>query len=151
MAERVREGATTPVTPRSRAIAAVPAAQRFPIERFWSRESLLRLGLSFVLALALWLYITSKQSANPAIDYPTALQAHAINSPPELLVANTLPPVRIKYRLDNPGMQVSSASLRPVIDLVGLGPGVHRHVPITIEADPGLNVASYAPRFAVVA
>ena len=150
MAERVREGAANSVSPRIKPLAGIPTAQRFPIDRLWSRESLLRLGLSFVLALALWLYITSKQDTSHPLDFPSALQVRPINYASGLVVTNSLTPVRVSYRLDNPATQVTTASFTPVVDLAGIGPGLHRHVPISIEAEPGVNIAGYSPRFTAV-
>ena len=123
--------------------AANTARQQF--DWLLSRESVLRLMLSFVLALALWLYVTSKQSQPVVYDYPNVLQVtyQGLNS--NLIVNEDPSFVRVRFQLDNPNLLPSFASFRSYVDLAGLGPGLYTHIPVHIFTDPGIKIDKVTP------
>src|SRR5450756_2308727 len=57
----------------------------------------------------------------------------------------------VRYRTGTPSIQVSGANFRVYVDLLGLGPGIHRRVPVLCQSDPGITCASVTPRFITVA
>jgi YbbR domain-containing protein len=118
---------------------------------FWSRESLLRLALSFVLSVALWLYITGKQDPALAQDFPQALPVEAVNVGTGLAVTTNLYPVHVRYRSDAPGVIVTSVNFHPIVSLAGVKPGPPRLVPVQVIPDPGLHVVQVTPAHFLVA
>ena len=117
----------------------------------WSRESLLRLALSFVLAVALWLYITEKQDPGLAQDFPQQLPVETVNVGAGLSVTSTtIPTVRVRYREDTPGVLVTSVNFHPIVNLLGLKAGPPRRLPVQVIPDPGLHVIRVSPASVVV-
>jgi YbbR domain-containing protein len=110
----------------------------------WTREALLRLALSLVLAVALWLYVTSKE--NPSvIDYSQPLQITATNVGHQLTVTNNLESVHVRLRVPNGSQIITSSNLRFYVNLLGKGPGSYKSVPVQYYADPGIKVVSITP------
>lgn len=145
MAQRSRIDAARSTFPRVRTFgtAAVSGGQQF--SWLWSRESLLRLILSFVLASALWLYISNKQNPSIAQDYGQPLQVTASSPPPGTAVeSNNLGYVYVRFKRTDPNTVVTSGNFHPFVDLLGLGPGTHR-VPVQVPADPGIQVVQVRP------
>jgi len=135
--------------PRSRTFGGAASSAGSQLGWIVSRESLLRLTLSGLLAVALWLYVTSKQDPNLAIDYPQPLAISTASVPSGLTITNTLGDVRLSYRLNNPNVQVTPSNFHVFIDLAGYKPGVYR-APVTVVADPGITVVSVSPSRASV-
>jgi YbbR domain-containing protein len=123
--------------------AAVSARQAF--DWFWSRESLLRLALSFILSVALWLYITGKQDPGLAQDFPQPLPIDIVNVGTGLAVTPTVTTVHVRYRADTPGVIVTSVNFHPIVSLAGIKPGPPRLVPVQVIPDPGLHVVQVTP------
>lgn len=138
-----REPFEEPVArPRSFGTAAVSARHQF--SWIWSRESLLRLALSVVLALALWLYITSKSDPTIAQDYGPPIGVSTANVPNQLTVTNSLRSVHVRYRLDSANVPVTPASFHAFVDLTGSKPG-RSNVPVQVVADAGVTVLQVSP------
>lgn len=115
----------------------------------WSSESLLRLGLSLVLALALWIYVTGRQ--NPRfIDFSQPIKITTANLGADLVVTNSLQPVRIRYHADDPNQYVTPQNFRASVDLLGKGPGTYHNVSVVVAADPGIQVAKVTPEHVAV-
>jgi YbbR domain-containing protein len=144
VAQRAKSNHTRSGLPRTRTFgtAAVTARNRF--SWLWSRESLLRLILSFVLAVALWLYVTDKQNPSQAWDYPVPLNVTSENVPHGLVVTNGLKTVQLRLEADRNAVAVSQASFHPFVDLQGLKRGLHR-VQVHVATDPGITVLSTTP------
>lgn len=111
----------------------------------WSRESLLRLLLSLVLAMALWLYVTNRENPRVVQDYGQPISI-APSSLPEGMVLATedLGVVYLRIRRTNPSVPVTPASFRVFVNLAGLAPGKHT-VPVQVISDPGIQVVSTQP------
>jgi YbbR domain-containing protein len=146
VAERARNGTGRSVFPRARTFGttAVTAGQQF--NWIWSRESLLRLLLSLVLALALWLYISNKEDPRIVQDYPYPVPVSVSTTPEGMTVTNitTLEPVFLRFRRTDPNVPITSGSFRAIVDLAGLKPGLHR-VPVQVITDPGIDVVGVRP------
>ena len=132
------------ISPRARTFgtAAVTARQQFAW--VWTRESLLRLGLAFVLSTALWLYVTSKQDPTQAYDYPYALTIAMQNVPGDLTVTNNLPSIHVRIQVNRNITPVTQTSFHPFVDLTNLRRGAH-DVPVNVGADPGIQVIGVTP------
>ncbi len=145
MAERARNGAHKTSTARVTTFGTAAVSARHQLSWLWSRESLLRLALSFVLALALWLYITGKQDPSLAQDFPQPLQLETANLPNGLSEISSPSTVRVRYRSDAPGAIVTAINFHPFIDLKGMSAGPPRYVPVQVVPDPGLHVVQVSP------
>lgn len=143
VAQRAKSAART-APPRSRTFGTATATARQQFSWMWSRESILRLVLSFVLAVALWLYVTSKQDPTQAWDFPQPLSLATENVPSGYIVSNNLPPVRLHVRADTRVVSVTPSSFYTFIDLTKLRPGVH-DVKVNVVADPGISVLTVTP------
>ena len=128
---------------QSLSTAAASARQAFAW--FWSRESLFRLALSFVLSVALWLYITSKQDPGRAQEFPQALPVEAVNLGTGLAVSTNVASVRVRYRADTPGVIVTSVNFHPILNLSGVKAGPPMLVRVHVIPDPGLHVVQVIP------
>ncbi|HEX8917776.1 MAG TPA: CdaR family protein [Chloroflexota bacterium] len=144
MAQRAKTNHTRSSFPRSRTFgtAAVTARNRFAW--LWTRESLLRLILSFVLSVALWLYVTDKQNPTQAWDFALPISVTAENVPPGLVVTNNLEQIHVRVQADRNNVQVSLGSFHPFVDMQGAKRGLHV-VPVHVAADPGIQVLSVTP------
>jgi YbbR domain-containing protein len=144
VAGRVRGAGDRLAPPRSRTFgtAATSARQRFPW--LWGRESLLRFGLSVVLAVALWLYVTGKQNPN-VVAYNQALPISTQNLGSLLTVDNLLPSVHVRIRIDNGNQLVTFGSFRVFVNLFRLSPGRYGAVPVRVDPDPGIHVVTVSP------
>jgi len=111
-----------------------------------SRESLLRLMLSLVLATALWLYITGKQASPTTYDYPGLLPVtyHGLNG--SYVVNEQSEDVRLRVQVSSGGPYFNAASFQPFVDLAGKRPGFYR-IPVQVQRDPGVKVVQIIPRF----
>ena len=128
--------------------AAVSARNAF--SWFWSRESLLRLALSFVLAVALWLYITEKQDPGLAQDFPQPLPIETLNVDSGLSVKTSVTSVKVRYRADTPGALITSVNFHPIVNLAGMHAGPPRALPVQVIPDPGLHVVKVTPASVIV-
>ncbi len=128
--------------------AAVSARNAFAW--FWSRESLLRLALSFVLAVALCLYITEKQDPGLAQDFPQQLPIETLNVSNGLSVKTNVSSVRVRYRADTPGALITSVNFHPIVNLAGMRAGPPRALPVQVIPDPGLHVVRVSPASVIV-
>jgi YbbR domain-containing protein len=137
--------------PRVLTLGVGTPAQPSMLRVFLTRESLIRFALSFLLALALWLYVTGRENPNLAVDLAQPLQIGAADVRQDLVVTSQLPSAHVRYRTGTPSIQVSGANFRVYVDLLGLGPGIHRRVPVLCQSDPGITCASVTPRFITVA
>lgn len=145
MAERTQNGNGRSFIPRARTFGttAVNAGQQF--SWIWSRESLLRLLLSLVLALALWLYISNKENPRLVQDYSQPLPITVSTYPPGMIYTNgNLGFVYLRIRRTDPNVPVTPQSFHVFVDLSGLKPGTHR-VPVQVVADPGIDVVGQRP------
>ncbi len=150
MAERARGTVTRPAVPRMRNYGKTVSSSR-QVSWLLGRESLLRLMLSFVLAIALWTYINIKQDPTVAWDYPEALPVATEGLASGLTVANTLGVIHVRIRIGNRNTPVSAASFHPFINLSGLTGGLYPHVPVDVVADPGIRIVGIAPSHLPVA
>jgi YbbR domain-containing protein len=131
--------------PRSRTFGTAATTGRQQLSWIWSRESLLRLVLSFVLAVALWLYVTDKQNPSIARDFGQPLTITYTNPPDgEALVNGTLGVVYVRIKQADPNASVTTANFHAWVDLLGLGPGRHR-VRVHVLADPGIQIVQQRP------
>ncbi|MGH2442178.1 MAG: CdaR family protein [Chloroflexota bacterium] len=130
--------------PRSRTFGTATVTARNRFAWLWSRESVLRLILSVLLALALWLYVTDKQQPG-TIDFPQGVAISAINYSRNLTVTNVLGTVHVRYRTDTPSLYVSASSFQPTVNLQSRKAGSFR-VPVDVSAAPGIKVVSISPR-----
>jgi YbbR domain-containing protein len=149
MAERARNGGRS-VFPRARTFGttAVTAGQQF--SWIWSRESLLRLVLSLVLSLALWLYVSNRENPRIVQDYSQPLPIQLSALPSGTTVDNAdLGDVYLRIRRTDPNVPVTPASFRVFVDLTGLKPGLH-HVPVQVVSDPGIDVVEQRPTSVLV-
>lgn len=150
MAERARGQTSRTAIPRMRTYGgAASAAGKFS----WllTREALLRLILSLVLAIALWTYVSAKQDPTIAWDYPQALPVSTQGLGAGLTVANNLGVVHLRIRIDNRNTPVSTSSFHPYVNVTGLGAGLHSNVPIQVAPDPGISVVAVTPNHVSVA
>src|SRR5947209_11236769 len=144
MAERVKHNrgrlqALRPVPLRS---PAVQTARR-QLSWLWSRESILRLALSIVLATALWLYVTGKE--NPTyVDFAQPIQISLTPPGQNLIVTSPAQFVHIRYHPTNPNVFPTAASFSASANLLNLQPGKHS-VPVTVSSDPGFSVVQVTP------
>jgi YbbR domain-containing protein len=146
LAERAQSSSSRTTTPRVQSLGTAAVSARKAFAWVWSRESLLRLALSFVLAVALWLYITEKQDPGLAQDFPQALPVETVNLGVGLtVITTTIPSVHIRYRADTPGALVTSVNFHPIADLLGMKAGSPHRVPVQVIPDPGLHVVRVSP------
>jgi YbbR domain-containing protein len=104
----------------------------------------LRLALSLVLAVALWLYVTSKE--NPTvIDYSQPQTVGVVNIGQGLTVTNTLPTVHVRLRVSSGNQILTTSSLRFWVNVFGYKPGSYHSVPVQHYSDPGIKVVSITP------
>ncbi|MBV9282944.1 MAG: hypothetical protein JOZ41_22965 [Chloroflexi bacterium] len=144
MAERARtQNGRTPF-PRPRDFGTAAGRARHNFEWAWSRESLLRLALSFVLATALWLYVTDKQSPVQAWDYPYAISVNPTGVPGYLTVINSVPSVHLRIEANRNTTPVNPSSFYAFVDLSHYRRGSFS-VPVKVSADPGIQVLSVTP------
>ncbi|GAC1324974.1 MAG: hypothetical protein NVSMB22_14380 [Chloroflexota bacterium] len=144
MAERVKKRDTEKFYASSRPFGTTVDTTRQRFTWLMSRESLLRLMLSFVLAVALWLYVTNKQDAPVIYDYPALLPVtyHGLNSN---FVVNSSPTnVRLRIELSSGAPFFYGASFQPYVDVSRRGPGDYR-LPVQIQKDPGIKVKEVIP------
>lgn len=150
MAERARGQPPRAALPRMRTYGgAVSAAGQF--SWLFTREALLRLILSLVLAVALWTYVSAKQDPTIAWDYPQVLPVSTQGLAPGLTVSNNLGVVHLRIRINNRNTPVSTSSFHPYVNVTGLRAGLHSNLPIQVVSDPGISVVSVSPSHASVA
>lgn len=144
MAERIKNGTVRRAAPNARTFGTTAAASAVRLSWLWSRESVLRLGLSLVLAVALWLYVTGKE--NPTVlDYNQALPVGTANVGNGLTVTNALPPVHVRIRIDNVNQLITTTSFHTFVNLLGRRPGTYSAVPVQVVSDPGIHVVQVTP------
>ena len=90
MAERAQKAGRRTALPAARTLGAAIQTARQQLAWVWTRESLLRLLLSFVLAIALWLYVTGKQNPSQIQDYAVPLQISTAGLSSNLAVSQVL-------------------------------------------------------------
>jgi len=144
VAERAKPTVGRPPLPRSGAFGTAAGSARQQFAWIWSRESVVRLVLSFVLATALWLYITGKQDPTLSIEYPQPVSVAPENLSDNLVVANNLPAVHAWYR-NSTTVPITPASFHPYVDLANYRTGFYRHVPVKVLADPGIQDPKVTP------
>jgi YbbR domain-containing protein len=150
LAERARDSTTKTTAPRVQTFGTAAVSARQAFAWFWSRESLLRLALSFVLSVALWLYITGQQDPARAVDFPQPLPIETVNVDPGLSVTTNINSVNVRYRSDSPGSIVTSVNFHPIVSLRGVKPGPPVLLPVQVIADPGLHVMQVSPAHVLV-
>jgi YbbR domain-containing protein len=138
------------IAPRSRTFGVTRITLRQYFADLLSPGSVVRLIVAFLLATLLWLYVNSRNNTNIALTYPQAIAITPENVPPGLTVRNLLPPVHVSIRLGPQGLAVLPSSFVAAVDLSSYGPGIHRHVPVHLSADPSISVVSYTPRTVTV-
>lgn len=144
MAQRARASNGRAITPRSGSFGTAAGTARQQFAWLWSRESLLRLGLAFVLATALWLYVTNKQDPTQAWDFPAPLTVNPENVPQGLIVSNNLPQVHVRVQANRNTTPVTQTSFHTFVDLNGYRRGLHE-VNIAVAPDPGIQVLQISP------
>lgn len=144
MAERARGHTGRPALPRMRTYGGAASATG-QLSWLLTREALLRLILSMVLAIALWTYVSAKQDPTIAWDYPQALPVSTQGLSPGLTVANNLGAVHLRIRVDNRNTPVSTSSFHPYVSVTGMRAGLHSNVPIQVVTDPGIRVVKVSP------
>lgn len=114
-------------------------------------DSLLRLLLALVLAMALWLYVNSHDASNVVFTYPQAIPVTAENVPPGLTVSNVILPIHIQLPLGAQGLPaIGPSSVLATVDLGSYGPGLHTRVPVTLTHDPSVSIVGYSPHLVTV-
>ncbi|MBX6343281.1 MAG: YbbR-like domain-containing protein, partial [Thermomicrobiaceae bacterium] len=112
---------------------------------FLDTGNLTRFMVSLALAFALWAWVTYENDPQVTRRIP-AVQPTAVNVPPGLRVANSLPPVEI--RLEGPQSELNTLEadrLRVEVDLKGIqGPGVYER-PVRVRAPGHIQVKSVTP------
>jgi YbbR domain-containing protein len=104
----------------------------------------LRLLLSFVLAVALWLYVTGQQNPSRVQDFASPLAITTAGMPGNLAVTGNLGSVHIRIRVDNYNGPVTPASFQTYVDLSSAKAGV-RDFPVKVIPDPGIAVLGVSP------
>jgi YbbR domain-containing protein len=150
LAERARDNTSRTTTQRVQTFGTAAVSARQAFDWFWSRESLLRLALSFVLSVALWLYITGQQDPARAVDFPQPLPIEATELGPELSVTLNKPSVNVRYRSDSPGSIVTYVNFHAIVNLAGVKAGPPVLLPVQVTADPGLHVVQVSPSHVLV-
>jgi len=148
--EMWKSGADRTTLPRPRTFGT---ARVSPIQRFagvLSPESLFRLGLAFVLATALWLYVNSRNAPDASFTLQQPIQVSALHIGSKLTIRSAIPPIHVHLRPSALGTTILPSEFAASVDLAGLGTGVHR-VPVRLSSDPTVPVVSYSPRTVVVA
>lgn len=97
------------------------------------------------MATALWLYVSGKQDPG-SIDFPQPIPISPPGVGSGLIVTNDLGSVHVRYTTDTPNLYVTTASFPASVDLLNLGPGTHRNVPITVTPAPGIHVVKFSPQ-----
>jgi YbbR domain-containing protein len=145
MTEGVKQDVVRPTFPRSRALGTTAKTASRQFDWLWSRESMLRLGLGLVLAVVLWLYVTSKE--NPTIiDYNQPLPVAISQIGDQFTVTNGLGSVKIRLRVGSGSQIITTANFHASVNLFGMRPGSYRAVPVdVISTDPGIKVVSIIP------
>ncbi|HZT96132.1 MAG TPA: hypothetical protein VFB34_04770 [Chloroflexota bacterium] len=136
--------------PQSRVFGTPRSTLAQRLQGFLSIESVFRLILAFVLAIALWLYVNSRNAPDASVVYPQAIAVAPENIPSGLTIRNVIPSVTVSIRPSQLGVQIPPSAFVASIDLQGLGPGLHRSVPVHLSWDPTVSVVSYRPRSAAV-
>lgn len=131
--------------PRSHTFGNAATRAQRRLGPLWSRESLLRLLLSLLLATALWVYVTGKQDPTIAWDYGQPIPVAAANVPSGLSVTTNLGQVHLRIRVGNRNQTVTPLNFHAFVNLQGLGVGQHPHVPVQVVADPGIQVLRISP------
>jgi YbbR domain-containing protein len=145
VAERARNSNGRSVFPRARTFGTTAVTAGQQLNWIWTRESLLRLLLSVVLAVALWLYVTNRENPRIVQDYGQPLVIQTSTIPQGTVLANDqLGLVYLRIRRTDPNVPVTPASFRVFVDLSGLKPGRHR-VPVQVVSDPGIEVVGKQP------
>jgi YbbR domain-containing protein len=139
---------TTLARPRAFGTSRVTVGQRFA--GVLSPESLFRLGLAFVLATALWLYVNSRNAPDASFTLQQPIQVSALNIGNKLTIRSMIPPIQVQLRSSALGSTILPSEFAASVDLAGLGTGVHR-VPVHLSSDPTVPVVGYSPRSVVVA
>ncbi len=138
------------VLPRSRVFGESGPSTRQRLAKLLTPESLFRLVLAFALATALWLYVNARNTPAASMPYGQPISISAENVPPGLTVSNVLPSVHLMIRPLAAGLTVPPSSFPAIVDLTGLGAGIHRHVPVQVGSDQAVPVVNYRPRYVVV-
>ena len=107
-------------------------------------ERLGRILLSLVLAVLLWFYVVNLENPTNS-TLLTGLTVDVRNAGSQLKVINSVPPVDATVQgPQNVLSKLVKSDIKPFIDLIGLGEGVH-DVPVQMDIDPGkareLNVS----------
>lgn len=137
-----RGGSERAIQPRPRMFGATRATVGQRLSGVLSPESLFRLILAFVLATALWLYVTSKAAPEAETPYPNPIPISYINLGPDLTLRNSLPDVRATVGAAS--LLASANLISASVNLQGLGAGDYKHVPVQL-AHPGIAVLSHTP------
>jgi len=144
VAERAQRDLVDGVYPRSEPFGSTTAARQ-QFSWFFTRESVLRLLLSFVLSIALWLYVTNKNEPRLEYDYlrPLPVTFQSLNS--KYVVDNNLGTVHLRIRVSDPNTVAAPENFRPFVNLAGFKPGEYVRVPVHVLADPGIYVIQVIP------
>src|ERR1700737_104719 len=115
MAEGAKERPVRPAYARSRAIGSTAKTASRQFDWLWSRDSVLRLGLALVLAVVLWLYVTSKE--NPTvIDYNQGLPVAIAQIGDQYTVTNSLGSVHVRLRVGSGSQIITTANFHAYVD-----------------------------------
>jgi YbbR domain-containing protein len=126
----------------------VTVAQRFA--GVLSPESLFRLGLAFVLATALWLYVNSRNAPDASFTLPQSIPVSAVNVGSNLTILNNIGSVHVHLRSSALGSQITPSNFAASADVSGLSNGVHK-VPVRLTpVDPTIPVVGFTPRSVLV-
>ena len=110
------------------------------MKRLWDERQLYLL-LSLVVAVLMWLYVTTGQ--NPVVSRSIRLDLQMRNLPANEVLLRPSPrsPGQVTVRLQGPRSQIAQlvpGIVEAYVDLSGLGPGEHPQVPVTVV--PGVDV-----------
>jgi YbbR domain-containing protein len=110
-----------------------------------------RFLLALVLASTLWVRLTLEQNPERRDVYPTEIPVEVRGLPPGLVVANVVPPVKVRIAAPQESWRrLQAQSFRASVDLANAGPGLEQPA-VTVEvSDPEVRVIETLPAKAIV-
>jgi len=128
------------VFPGTRALGTARSTMGNRLGGVLTPESLFRLILAFVLATALWLFVTSKQTQG-SFPFGQTIQVQSVGIGAGLTVENPLPKVHLSVGPSFEALYQSPGPIEAEVTLTGRGPGVHR-VPVQVRG--GIDVTGHS-------
>jgi YbbR domain-containing protein len=106
-----------------------------------------RFLLSLVLAVTFWARLTLEQNPERRDLYPTEIQVEARDLPAGLVVANEIPPVKLRLAAPQENWRfLEPSSFRAVVDLSNAQPGLVQTDIIVESVDPEVRILERTPQ-----